>query len=63
MLVMSARNNENEGEEKMGDWGTLTDYATGDAIRPATEEEWQQSIEAQTGGGPGGYTGAFRDEA
>lgn len=28
------------------DWGTLCDYRTGDEIRPATEAEHQDSVEA-----------------
>jgi hypothetical protein len=36
-------------------YGTLTDYNTGKAIRPATRDEWLASIRA-------GETGAFRDD-
>lgn len=37
------------------DYGTLTDYVTGEAIRPATRDEWLTSIRA-------GETGAYRDD-
>lgn len=36
----------------MSEHGTLTDYTTGEEIRPATLEEWQRSTQA-------GETGAF----
>ena len=39
----------------MTDYGTLTDYTTGEEIRPATREEHARSLAA-------GETGAFRDE-
>jgi len=37
----------------MSEHGTLTDYATGEQIRPATREEWERSTQA-------GETGAFK---
>jgi hypothetical protein len=40
-------------------FGTLTDYASGTAIRPATAAEWRKTAEAYHGGGAGDYTGAF----
>lgn len=30
----------------MSDYGTLTDYTTGEEIRPATRDEWSKSIRA-----------------
>lgn len=36
-------------------YGTLTDYVTGEQIRPAARDEWLTSIQA-------GETGAFRDD-
>lgn len=36
---------------------TLTDYLTGEPIRPATREEWQRSADAaRTGDGTGAFT-------
>lgn len=42
-----------------GTFGILTDYATGELIRPATGGEWRKTADAYHGGGAGGYTGAF----
>lgn len=39
----------------MSEYGTLTVYATGDPIRPATRDEWLRSLDA-------GETGAYRDD-
>jgi hypothetical protein len=36
------------------EYGTLTDYRTGESLRPATREEWVKSVNA-------GETGVFRD--
>ena len=42
-------------------FGTLTDYVTGTAIRPATAQEWRKTADRL--GDPGdGYTGAWQDE-
>lgn len=39
----------------MSDYGTLTDYVTGEEIRPATRDEWLTSIQV-------GEIGAYRDD-
>jgi hypothetical protein len=46
-----------QGERDMtGTWGTLTDYAKGTAIRPATAQEWLASaVAAETGDGSGAF--------
>ena len=44
------------------DWGTLTDYATGGELRPATRAEWERTVEVTESGAPGAYTGAWEDE-
>ena len=43
-------------------WGMLTYYDSGQAIRPATREEWQRSIDVRMSRQPGRYTGAWRFE-
>ncbi len=35
---------------------TLTDYLTGEPIRPATREEWQRSTDAERTNGTGAFT-------
>lgn len=47
----------------MTDWGTLTDYMTGDKIRPATAQEWRKSnlISAATRG-RGSTAGTWKDD-
>ena len=40
-------------------YGTVTDYATGEAIRPATAAEWQQSADAAR---RNPFTGTFTGE-
>jgi hypothetical protein len=40
-------------------FGTLTDYVTGEAIRPATAEELAQSDAKLESGDSDSYTGAF----
>jgi len=37
-----------------GDFGTLTDYATGEAIRAATAAEWRRTADAIASGTPQG---------
>lgn len=42
--------------ENMKNYGTICDYKTGESIRPATEQEWRASREAEAsniGGGTG----------
>lgn len=34
----------------MSDYGTLTDYTTGESIRPATRDEWLRSVVAGSNG-------------
>lgn len=44
------------------DFGIITDYATGQAIRPASPAEWRRTSDMITAGTvPGAYTGAFED--
>jgi hypothetical protein len=43
-------------------YGTLTDYATGTAIRPATAEELARTEDKLASGDSDAYTGAFLDE-
>lgn len=42
--------------------GWLTDYTTGETIRPATAEELQHTIDKMTSGDTDAYTGAWTDE-
>jgi hypothetical protein len=42
-------------------YGTLTDYATGEAIRPATEQEWRATMDKLASGESDSYTGAWLD--
>ena len=44
-------------------FGTLTDYTTGTAIRPATAEEWRFTALAVNGDKAGGETGAWQDDS
>ena len=47
---------ETKGNEMKNKYGTLCDYKTGQSIRPATEQEWRDSREAEQsniGGGTG----------
>ena len=44
------------------EWGTLTDYVTGEPLRPATEAEWRKTADVLASGGPGSYPGAWDDE-
>lgn len=44
-------------------WGTLCNYDTGLAIRPATRAEWERTahrVHDAAGGDPGGYSGEWR---
>lgn len=45
-----------------GTFGTLTDYNSGLAIRPATAAEWRRTADLVNGSMPGSYTGAWEDE-
>ena len=36
--------NQAKGVPAMSEYGTLTDYTTGDPIRPATRDEWLMSV-------------------
>jgi hypothetical protein len=43
-------------------WGTLCDYDTGKAIRPATHAEWERTarrVHAAASGGTGSYSGEW----
>lgn len=43
----------------MGNWGTLTDYAKGNAVRPATAAEWRQGADKVNSGDSDAYAGVF----
>jgi hypothetical protein len=43
------------------EYGTVTDYASGEPVRPATRREWQMTADVIASGGPGSYTGAWPD--
>ncbi len=43
----------------MSDFGTLTDYETGEQIRPATAAEWRKTADLVNDGTSAGATGAF----
>lgn len=43
-------------------WGALTDYATGEVIRPATEDEWKRTRDMVLSGSAGGESGAWEDD-
>lgn len=45
-----------------GTHGILTDYATGEQIRPATADELARTQATLASGEPGAYTGAWLDE-
>jgi hypothetical protein len=48
--------------EPVQDWGTLCDYDTGKAIRPATREEWLRTahrVHEAACGGTGSYSGEW----
>lgn len=43
-------------------FGTVTDYQTGQPIRPATAGEWRRTADTVNDNpGPGNYTGAWTD--
>ena len=46
----------------MSDYGTLTDYATGEPIRPATAQEWRRTADKLASGDSDAYTGAWDDD-
>jgi hypothetical protein len=43
-------------------FGTLTDYATGTAIRPATAAEWRATADLVNNGTSAGLSGAWEDQ-
>jgi hypothetical protein len=44
----------------MSTYGTLTDYQTGESLRPATAAEWRRTADAVNDNlSPGSYTGGF----
>lgn len=45
----------------MSDYGTITDYQTGEAIRPATLPEWRRTADKLNSGESDSYTGAWND--
>ena len=45
----------------MSDYGTVTDYQTGTAIRPATLTEWRYSADKLNSGESDSYTAAWDD--
>lgn len=45
----------------MTSYGTVTDYSTGAAIRPATAAEWRQTAGKLASGESDSYTGAWND--
>lgn len=46
----------------MNSYGTVTDYTTGNAIRPATAEELARTEAKLASGDSDAYTGAWVDE-
>jgi hypothetical protein len=46
----------------MSTHGTVTDYATGEQIRPATAEELARTEDKLASGDSDAYTGAWTDE-
>jgi len=49
----------------MSSYGIVTDYWTGEQIRPATAQEWRRTADLVSGADmnkPGGYTGAWDDD-
>lgn len=49
------------GQAMYRNTGTVTDYSTGTAIRPATGEEWLRTATKLLEERPGSYTGAWDD--
>lgn len=43
----------------MSNFGTLTDYVSGHAMRPATAEEWRRTADVMATGKPDSFTGAW----
>jgi hypothetical protein len=43
-------------------WGTLTDYATGAAVRPATAQEWRRTADKLASRQSDSYTGAWDED-
>lgn len=46
----------------MSDFGTVTDYHTGTAIRPATAKEWRWTADKLNSGESDARTGAWNDD-
>jgi hypothetical protein len=45
----------------MSAYGTVTDYKTGEPVRPATAAEWRRTADVVTSGISAGYAGAWED--
>lgn len=49
-------------QPQTADYGTLTDYRTGEPIRPATRDEWQATADVLRSDAPGRETGAWNTD-
>lgn len=44
----------------ISDYGTVTDYLTGEPVRPATGQEWRRTADKMASDDGDNYTGAWR---